>query len=445
MYPIVMKKQLFYTAILATSAVLLVSCDDEGDKPAGSAENPAAKADVPAAPAEPSAEEMKAMLVEQLPACNFAEAGELKCEAPVKNEDGSLNLKMELVMNLRENLYSRESAPAAFNKEREAVNESANAAMKPESVYLLQVGAGTDLISDADREPKPLPENLQTALNEMKELADSAVYRKVASAGDIITVPAVCRAVYAEGVWKFTDVMPDTAALLAKADLTTETEVTENGAAVLTPEFEEARKAEIVEKVKAFNEAAAPYILSREEAARATLVRHQAEAEEEAARVAEQEASAEAERKKWEDACVEAIAGGKNFSGEWTRGSRFGELTLHIDLARRFDDSIQFFGKIYDTKLPEACLQIDGRCELVPTEEGAMVNVTVYDGQYDPDQPTAEVYDAHDGQLVLHLDKAGKLTGVMTCASWGVGSEKAFKVNLSPKAAAPAKSGKRGR
>lgn len=439
-----MKKKLFYTAVLSMSAVLFSACDDE-DKPAQTPENkPAAGAEAQQTPAVPSDEELKSMLVEQLPACDFATPGAVSCEVPQKNEDGSLNLSLSLPMTLNENLYARESAPAVFNKEREAVNEAANAAMKPESVYLLQVGATTDLISDEDRAPKPLPENLQNALNEMKELADAAVYRMVASAGEVVPVNATCRAVYVDGAWKFEDIMPDTAALLAKADFTAESVVKEQGYAILTPDFEETRKAEIAEKVKAFNEAAAPYILSREEAARATLTQHQAAAEEEAARVAEQEAAVEADRQKWVDTCVAAIANGKNFAGEWTRANRFGEMTLHIEQAKRFDDSIQFFGSVYDTKLPEACLDIAGRCELTPSEEGAKVDITIYDGQYDPDQPTAEVYDARDGLLVLHLDKDGKLSGVMTCASWGANSEKVFKIKLSPKAA-ESKSGKKGR
>lgn len=438
-----MKKQLFYTAFAATTAVLLTACDDEKKPEQGSSETPAAQTGSQA-PAAPSEDELKSMLVEQLPACTFATPGAVSCEVPQKNEDGSLSLSLNLVMTLNENLYARESAPAVFNKEREAVNEAANASMKPESVYLLQIGATTDLVTEEDRAAKPLPENLQNALNEMKELADSAVYRKVASAGDEVSVPATCKAVYTDGAWKFSDIMPDTAALLAKADYSTETEVTEQGAAILTPDFEESRKAELVEKVKAFNEAAAPYILSREEAARATLTQHQAAAQEEAARVAEQEAAAEAERKGWEDACVAAIANGKNFAGEWTRANRFGELTLHIEQAKRFDDSIQFFGTIYDTKLTEACLDVAGRCELTPTAEGARVDITIYDGQYDPDQPTAEVYDARDGLLVLYLDKEGKLSGVMTCASWGIESDKAFKIKLAPKAA-DSKSSRRSR
>jgi hypothetical protein len=43
------------------------------------------------------------------------------------------------------------------------------------------------------------------------------------------------------------------------------------------------------------------------------------------------------------------------------------------------------------------------------------------------------VYDAKDGQLVLVLDRDGKMSGVMTCAVWGTESDKAFRIKLSPK------------
>lgn len=443
-----MKKQLIYTALFASVAVLLPSCDDK-EKPADKPEAPQQSAEVqptaPQAPAEPTEEEVKSAIVEVLPECSYAAPGALSMELPQKNEDGTLSLSATLTMELTKNLFARESAPAAFNKEREALNTAANAAMQPESVYLLQVGATTDLITDADREAKPLPENLQTALNELKELADAAVYAQQAAAGTMVEVKTTLRAAYADGKWTFSDVMPDTAKLLAYAELTAEDAVTEAGGSVMSEEFEASRKAEIAEKVAAFNEAAKPYILSREEDARATLTKYQAAVAEEQVKAAEEQAAADAQRQEWENLCLEALADNKNFAGEWVRDNRFGELTLHIEQAKRFDDSIQFFGTIYDTKLPEACLDIAGRCELTPTESGAKVDITIYDGQYDPDQPTAEVYDARDGLLVLHLDKNGKLTGAMTCASWGADSPKAFKVSLAPKAAQSTKDSKKRR
>lgn len=434
-----MKRLLIQTAVLTASTTMLTSCFDEvkqffaGSEPAPAEpvlEEPA----VPAVPTQPTNEEISRMLIEQLSGCDAANAGLLSCSAPVKNADSSISMNATLKMTVKEDMYVREMAPAAFNKEREALNEAANTAMKPESVYLFQVGATTDMITDADRAAKPLPEHLQAALNELKELADSSVYRKVMNTGDEVEASASFTATYVDGAWQFSNIVVDNAALLALNDYTAQSALPQN-AAVLTPEFEENRKAVIREKVAAFIQQADPYIKSREEAARATLTEHQARAEEDARRITEEAAAQEAARQECIKAYTELLADDKLFAGEWIRDKAFGELSLHIATARRLDNAVQFAGTIYDTKLPEASLDIMGRCELTPKEDGSVqVDIAIYDGQYDPDQPTAEVYDAKDGMLSLQLSKDGKLIGIMSCTSWSANPEKAFKINMAPKA-----------
>lgn len=434
-----MKKELIYSATLAATAVLFTSCFDSEkpeDTPLQQVQQPAK----PAPPAQPTDEEISHMLLAQLPASEKTTAGALKLDAPQKNDDGSLSINARMSMVVKENLYASEAAPSAFNKEREAVNDVANRAMKPESVYLLQIGAPTEMLTDADRAAKPLPQELQNLLNELKDLADSSVYRKTINAGDEVQISAGFHATYQEGHgWAFDNIVVDNAALLALDDLTAESALPADAANVLTPEFEEARKNQIREKIAAFKQQTEPYILSREETARATFTEYQAKAEEEARRAAEQAAAQQEEQRQWQEACIAHLATGKAFAGEWTRANSFGEMTLQIEQAKQFDDSIQFFGTLYDTKLPEACMDITGRCELKPTEQGAKVDVTIYDGQYDPDQPTAEVFDARDGVLMLYLDKDGKLHGVMTCTSWGENAEKAFQIKLAPRAEEPQK------
>ena len=431
-----MKKLLIQTAVLTASTTMLTSCFDEIKQIVGLEEAPVQQAPAepvaPPAPTQPTNEEISRMLVEQLSGCEAVNAGELVCSEPQKNQDSSISMSAKLKMVVKEDLFAKETAPAAFNKEREAVNEAANTAMKPESVYLFQVGATTDLITDADRVAKPLPENLQNALNEMKELADSSVYRKVVNMGDTVEAAANFTAVYADGVWQFSNIVVDNAALLALNDFTAQSALPQD-APVLSPEFEENRKNTIREKVAAFNQMAEPYIKGREEAARATLTEHQARAEEEARRITEQAAAQEAARQESINAFVQALTDDKLFSGEWTRDKRFGEISLHIEQAKKFDNSVQFVGTIYDTKLPEASLDIAGRCDLTPREDGTtQVDITIYDGQYDPDQPTAEVYDAKDGMLSLQLSKDGKLVGIMSCSSWANSPEKAFQIHLTP-------------
>ena len=443
-----MKRLLIQTAVLTASTAMLTSCFDEikqviAGEPAPAEQAEKTEQEVQPTPTQPTNEEISRMLVEQMTGCEAANAGELSCSELQKNPDSSVSMNAILKMEVKEDLYARETAPAAFNKEREAVNEAANTAMKPESIYLFQVGATTDLITDADRAAKPLPEHLQAPLNELKELADSSVYRKVVSAGDTIETSATFTATYVDGVWQFSNIVVNNAALLALNEYTAQSALPQD-ASVLTPEFEETRKATIREKVAAFNQLAEPYIKSREEAARATLTEHQARAEEEARRITEQAAAQEAARQESIAAFVQALADDKLFAGEWTRDKRFGELSLHIEQAKKFDNSVQFVGTIYDTKLKEASLDIAGRCELTPREDGTtQVDITIYDGQYDPDQPTAEVYDAKDGMLSLKLSKDGKMTGIMSCSSWANTPEKAFQINLSPKAKEEPKSRRR--
>lgn len=444
-----MKRLLIQTAVLTVSTTMLTSCFDEvkqffneDSAPSEPAvEEPAA----PALPTQPTNEEISRMLIEQLSGCDAASAGTLTCGEPTTNPDSSVTMSATLKMVVKEDMYARETAPAAFNKEREAVNEAANTAMKPESVYLFQVGATTDLITDADRAAKPLPENLLAPLHELKELSESSVYRKVMNTGDEVETSATFTATYVDGAWQFSNITVDNAALLALNDYAAQSALPQD-APILTPEFEETRKATIREKVAAFNQLAEPYIKGREEAARATLTEYQAKAEEEARRITEQAAAEEAARQECLNAYIQHLASYKLFAGEWTRDKHFGELSLHIETAKRLDNAVQFSGTIFDTNLPEASLQIIGRCELAPKEDGTtQVDISIYEGQYDPDQPTAEVYDAKDGMISLQLGKDGKLNGIMTCAAWANTPEKAFKVTLSPKAKEEPKNRRRRR
>lgn len=427
-----MKRQLIYTTALVSSAFLLSSCFEKEEKPTEPVriEKPAE----PTPPSQPTNEEISRLILEQLPVCERATSGELSCEEPGKNDDGSLNVTAHLSMIVKENLYTKETAPEEFNKERQIVNESANAAMKPDALYLMQIGAPTDYITEEDRRAKALPADLQSQLNELKELADGSVYRKTVDAGKEVTVSINFHASYKEGAWVYDNIVLDNANLMALDALTPESALNPETDNILTPEFEALRKQLIVEKSKAFNDSARPYILSREEAARAAFTQKQAQKEEEANKAKEEEDATRAKLEQHNARCVEALAEGCEFSGEWVRGDRFGELSLVINSSKLIaGESIQFIGSIFDTKLPEAYLDIEGRCELTPTEQGALIKIVIYDGQYDPDQPTAEVYDARDGQLVLYLDADGKLSGTMGCASWGAESEKNFRINLAPK------------
>ena len=443
-----MKTNLFTSAVIAAATMLAASsCDENKGGSTAPAEQPkagptaTAEPQAPAAHADPTNEEICKAVTDQLSQYTYVTPGEFSYQVESSSTDKQ-NISASLKMVVKEDMYTQVSAPGDFNRERQAVNEAANLAIRPDAAYLLQVGASADAVTDEDRVAKQLPEELQTALISLREFAEQKLYNKVAQAGQEVAISVSLVAEWKDGAWIFTTENQNFSRLLDLRDFTPESELPQ-GSPVMTPEFVEARKAEIAAKVAAFNELAKPFNMGREEAARQLLTERLAKVEEDARRSQEQVDAQKAEQQQWQEICSKALAAGSNFSGEWTRGKHFGEITLHIEQAKAFDNSIQFFGTIYDTKLPEASLDIAGRCELTPGENGSEVNVTIYDGQYDPDQPTAEVYDAKDGMLVLHLGKDGKLTGVMTCESWGETPERAFAVQLAPKGGAPAKANKR--
>lgn len=433
----VMKFRLIYPSFLIGATAALLSCNDDTPKVE---EQPAQKttaAQVEEIPM-PGTESVTQALAPTLEEYPFLSLTDCRIEC-TKNEDGSVGITANLTLRLNENLMEAQQAPAAFNEERKAVNEAANKAMQPDSLYLLQIGAPTEMLTDADRAAKPMPEELQAKANKLKELSDCLVYAIKTPEGATVETTATMKATRGGKTWEIGDIVLDQAPMNGMFSAVKQSQLPD-GATVLTDDFVNARREEITRNIAEFNEAAHAYILTREEAARAVYTERKALADEETRKAEEAASAATAEKAAWEAACTNFISSGNSFAGEWRRGNRFGEITLHIERAERFEGAIQFIGALYDTKLPEASLEIAGRCDLAPTQDGtAHVDVTIYDGQYDPDQPTAEVYDAQDGMLSLSLSKEGKLSGVMGCTAWGNDSDKNFSVNLSKKEAGKSK------
>ncbi len=439
-------KLLLCSALLATAALAaLPSCKEQsGQEPAAPQQATAeAPQPEPVLPAAPTPEEVTASLQAALGEHPLVTPGNATIDGDTTHEDGSHSLTARLTVTLREELFTRENAPAIFNAERMAVNESLNRAILPEAVYLMQAGAPTDVLTDADRAARPLPAELQDMANKLKELAEAEVYRSTASAGLALELTATLKATHgaANGMWDFTDIELDKAPLTPYETNIMRSALPE-GASIITPEFEEARKTELREKIAAFNLAAEPYIKGREDAARVHLAELRAQKEEELRRAAEQAEAEARSRQEWEERCARFIAKDNKFEGEWTRDNRFGEMTLRITNTNRHDNAIHFIGSIYDTKLPAASLEITGRCDLAQGSDKAQVTLSIYDGQYDPDLPTAEVFDADDSLMVLKLSAEGTLEGVMSCLSWKDTPEKAFQIHLAP-AKEKSRSGKR--
>ncbi len=431
-----MKTRLIHTA-LATAAVLMISaCDEQPATPSTTEPGTEESAQTTQTATEdnlaPAAEDISGAVAPMLAPYTWLEISQVTSELTT-TDSGIQSLSAQIKLTVKEDMYRRESAPVAFNEERKAINACANAAIQPNSLYLLQIGAPTDSITEEDRKSRPLPENLKQLSNELRDLAESEVYTLDTRAGIQYTITATMRATKGENGWNISDVSLQTGNLPAPDFAVPATAIPE-GSAILTPEFTEARKQEIKTKIAAFEAEAAPYIKSREDEARAAWMEFKSATEEKNRKAAEEATAAAAEKEQWMNHCITTIAAGKLFSGEWVRGNNFGEITLEIAKARKYENSIQFLGCLFDTQLQEARMDIYGRCDFTKNEDGtSRVDITIYDGVYEEDKPTAEVYDASDGVMQLTLDAKGNINGIMTCTSWKNNPEKAFKISLSPK------------
>lgn len=441
-----MKKLIHTFLVLGVGGVSLVSCGEKEDagKPDRSPEEALAEAvsaptsapvDEPAIPAE---KEVLERLLPELADFPAVRAEQVLMDASPA-EDGSTVVIARVRVSVGENLYEREAAPEVFDVERRAMNDAMNRAMLPEAHYLLQVGAETQEITEEDRRLFPLPEELLKQANDIRALAEQPVYRLRTPAGTAQEIPATLRLRKQGSRWEIADLSVDTALLQPLVDYVPEAALPQD-ATVVNDGFEEARRAELRKLIAAFNEAAEPGIQAREDAARKRILEARARAEEEAKADAERMAQATAAREAWDKACADYVREGAVFEGEWKRGDHFGKFTLRLARVQGYTDSAQFTGTLSDSDLPQAELQVVGRVEppSKPGDDSAMT-VRLYTGRYDPNVPTAEVFDAKDGLLKLRMAADGVLSGVLTCGEWGEASDKAFQVKLAPVAKKPAR------
>ena len=354
-------------------------------------------------------------------------------------EDGALTVAARVQVSVGENLYAREEAPEVFNEERRAMNDAMNLVMMPEAHYLLQVGAMSDEISDADREVRPLPENLRQAADELKSLAEQPIYHLRTPAHTVLELAAEMKVQRQDGQWVFQDLRFDTAPLRALVALMPESALPQ-GAAVVNEGFEARQRVLLREKIEAFNKAALPCIEAREEAARKRMLDARSRAEEASRAQAEAAAAKAAAREQWDKLCSGILKDGAQFSGEWKRGEAFGKLSLRVSKVQSFPESVQFTGVLSDPDMPQAELQVVGRLEQ-PQQADELVPLVVhiYNGRYDPDSPTAEAFDAKDALLRLRMAQDGSAQGVLTCAAWQDTPERDFLIILThtPRKPAP--------
>lgn len=440
----IMKTQLIHLALTATAVAVMTSCDENATPttnvaPLSTDSATSSSADVQTTEDETvlpaiTPDEVSVAFAPRIAGQKYLTQEGIEFESTPK-ANGDLQVKARVSLKITENLYSRSEAPAEFREARKVVLALHQSVEKPDSSYLLDLGAETALITDEDRKVKPLPENLEQIYNDLVNLSESYCLKPDRNADTAFVLDLTMDAHWSEGQWNITNIVEMEDVLTPLSFLTPASSL-EEGAPVLTQEFIAARLAEIAAKADEFKTAAEEYHKNRENSVRTMLVERQAVQQEEARKADEaaQKAAADAAAKQeWSDFCVKHFSTGCKFAGEWTRDERFGELTIQIDQASLHENAIHFYGVVYDTKLPQAKIKLSGRCSLNREEEGtSKVNVTLYDGAYDPDEPTAEVYDAADGRLMLNIDKNGNLHGIMTCASWVENPKKNFTLHFKP-------------
>lgn len=428
-----MKTRLIHTALFTAATVIMTACDDKPATPNSSNTTDTVTQQQPVQAPEQvphKPEDILAAVETQLTAYPWLSPALTAMETEI-GTDGSTLLTAKVRLTVKEDLYRSENAPAAFNEERKAMNASANRAMQPNSLYLLQVGAPTDAITDEDKAARPLPENLQQLANELKDLAESSVYAVSLQAGTGYDVTATMKVNETTNGKEYTEVSVQIENL-PQADIGTPAGGLPEGSALMTPDFEETRKQEIRSKIEAFEAAAAPYIKSREEEARAKWTEYNAAKAEADRKTAEEATAAAAEKEQWINHCINTIATGKKFSGEWVRDTQFGKFTLEVGDLHKYEDSLQFVGRLYDTELPDASMDVHGRCEFTKGEDGTCkVSITIYDGYYQEDKPTTEVYTSNDGIMQLKFNAQGCMSGTMLRTAWKNQPEKAFNVSFS--------------
>ncbi len=425
-----MKKTRLSTCILALGATLLWSSCEDNSAPS-SPNAPAQAAAKPDQIITSALQEAITKLLEQYPQIERASIAP-KVKAPIQQADGSQLYLAQISLLVRERLLKLEQTPRVLNDLRKASNDAINQSMRPEASYLMQVGAPTAVLVDEDRQPKPLPPELDTVAKKLKALAEESVYVITHEKDSVIELEAkITLTLSPNGVWVISSSDVDDRPLYSVKESTRAT-AQDSSITILTPDWLEKRKAAIATLCEQFKQAAAPYIAAREDKARELLLTRVSGLEEQRRSVIEQATQKEQERIARKRVIQGYLSDGSLYHGEWLRGNQFGKLSLQITKSEVINDSIQFIGTIYDTDLPAAVLDVSGRADLSSIDQVAPVNITIYNGQYDPDQPTAEVYDAKDGSLLLRLNSDNKLEGIMTCNSWEKDSERNFTIKLSP-------------
>lgn len=405
-------------AAVAMASLFLASCSDEKQetKVAEAQQNAAETPAEQPAPVPLAVEALQTLLPESIAACPWLKVQDIQVSSSSR-EGAEERADFDVSLLLNHDLCESSEAPSQLDELRLKVNPALNRAMTPESRYLLQAGADPSTITEEDKKVTPLPDELKRQADVLKQLAEPVVYKVTVHEGETLMLRGSARRAAAApdaepAAWELASL--DETPLDSWKKLTPRESLPE-GASVLSAAWLCEQTQKLESAMADFEKAAAPYIEGREESARTRILEAQAREEADKAKAAAAAEALRLERARFEQAC----AAGRVWQGEWSLGEQGGKLMMTIVTSESGERSAMLTANLTDPDLPQASVDMKGRCLLIPEEgEKYRFQIAIIDGLYDPDAATAKIYDASDGVLLLNLTEDGSLEGILTCKSW---------------------------
>jgi len=352
-------------------------------------------------------------------------------EIKLPNTGSAKNIICHIPLRLRESLYRKEAAPEFLNKLRKAIDNSINEAKRPDADYLIRIGAPSDIITSEHRNPHALPDDVRILIEKMhRQCTDHVYILDRAKGSSIILDASISQITSKENQEAELVVQINEAKLEELIILSSQSQLGEQ-ARIQSPEWLEHIKISIEDNCQIIQHAIAPYLFQREDDARSIMLKAMSLKNEKRHQKEEKEIA-------YKTNIIKAFADKIRYHGEWTRANKFGKMSLEITSSEILEQSMHFIGKLYDSDIPAAVLNISGRCELKFNKEFPEVTIRIYHGKYNPDKATAEAFDAKDAYMTLQLNPVTKqLTGSLSTETWKNKPGKAFNIQLSEEVKAP--------
>ena len=434
-----MKSYLNYIALATTASVLLSSCGNSDEE-----EKVDYKKPQPTAPQHQEAQQKEKYSIptkeDVIRYCSLNVPSIVVKDAKItvnKPEHGSneaptanLPVTVELHFGVKNSLYSY-AMPETFASAYKIIDPLLNAIQTPTATDLLNMGADSAMIEIlGSTAPSPIPENLQQIRAELSTLCKNACYKPeyVTDATYILTQTFIANK--QSDTWDLSLIGDEDNPINIFATLIAADQLPAD-APILTPEFIEARQAEIAVKAEEFKKATEECLRSRENALRTEMLTKQTEQNAEAGKQREIQYA----QQNWQNFCCETLCQNAEFKGEWKRNKNADKLDLVIEGAEIRGKSLHFYGKVYDIldfEYEPCQLIFVGRCDFEKDAENcSSVVLYIKGGSYDPDKKTKDVFEAADPTFYLKLDEHGSLKGSLTCSKWEDSPKNNFNIQFN--------------